>query len=84
MSILRKIGRFGMNVLRKVGDVGGTILKGISAVKKVADNTGVTSMVQGALMSNPETAPFGAALAMSNSVLKAGQGVTSAMSKAGG
>ena len=83
MSILRKIGRFGMNVLRKVGDVGGTILKGISAVKKVADNTGITSMVQSGLLSNPATAPFGAALAMSNKVIQAGQGLTGSMSKMG-
>ena len=67
MSILRKIGRFGMNVLRKVGDVGGTILKGISAVKKVADNTGITSMVQSGLLSNPATAPTAASVSTSSS-----------------
>jgi hypothetical protein len=75
MSILRKNGNFAGGVLRKVGRIGGQVLKGISAVQSVADSTGITSAVQSALMSNPMTAPDGAALALSNPALKATQGV---------
>lgn len=83
MSVLRKIGSFFKGAIRKVGDVGGKVLGVVGGIKKVADATGITGALQGALMSNPVTAPAGIALAAANPVLDAGKGLMGAMSKVG-
>ena len=84
MSVIRKLGRFFGKVIRKVGNVGGTILKGVGAVKNFADQSGITSALTAALMSNPYTAGAAPALALTNPAIKAAQGLTGAMSKVGG
>lgn len=79
MSVLRRIGNFAKSVIRKVGDVGGKVIKGVSTVKNFADKTGITGAVTSALMSNPQTAPLAAGLALANPMLKAAGGVSNAM-----
>lgn len=83
MSVLRKIGQFFKSAIRKVGDVGGKVVSGIGAVKRVADSTGLTSALTGALASNPMTAPLALGLAAANPVLDGAKSITSAMSRVG-
>lgn len=81
MSVLRKFGNFMGNAIRKVGQIGGKVASIVGGIKNVADQTGLTSLVQTALMSNPETMPFAVGLSMANPIIGATKSLTGLMSK---
>lgn len=81
MSVLRRIGQFASGVLRKVGQIGTKVLSGVGNVKAVADQSGLTGVLQTALMSNPATMPLAAGLAAANPIINGAKALTSAMSK---
>lgn len=83
MGLLRRIGNIAGGVLKKVGQVGGQVLGAVGHVKAFADKTGLTGALQTALMSNPETAPLGAGLALANKGIAIGQKVANKLVQGG-
>lgn len=83
MAILKKFGNFLGNAIKRIGEVGGKVASIVGGIKNVADQTGLTSLAQTALMSNPVTAPAGMALSFANPAINATKSITGLMSKVG-
>lgn len=83
MSVLRKFGNFVNGAIKKFGQIGNKVASVVGSVKSVADQTGLTSLAQTALMSNPVTAPAGMALSFANPAISATKSITGLMSKVG-
>lgn len=81
MSVLKKIGSFGKKALKSIGNVSGKVLSSIGSVKNMMDSTGLTSLAQGALLSNPLTAPLGMGVSVINPLIKGSQSIMNSLAK---